>query len=92
MDLYTENIIDHYENPRNWGKIENSTMSVDEVNPLCGDQLHFDLQFENTKLTDIKFHGQGCAISKASASMLTEIAKGKEKSELEAISRLVQHE
>jgi nitrogen fixation NifU-like protein len=88
MDLYTENILDHHENPRHYGKLEHATISADDKNPLCGDELHFDLQFdEHDTLADIAFQGKGCAISQAAASILAEHAVGKTKKQLEEMTK-----
>lgn len=76
--MYQENILDHYKNPRNFGRIKNATVHHHEYNPLCGDQIELFLVIdENKKIVDVKFYGKGCAISQASASMLTENLKGK---------------
>lgn len=74
MDLYQQNIIDHYKNPRNTGKITEADWVLHEVNTLCGDALKFYVKLDQskTKIESIKFEGEGCAISQASASMLTE--------------------
>ena len=70
--MYQENILDHYKNPRNFGKIDNSSVHHHEYNPLCGDEIDMFLVIgENKKIVDVKFNGKGCAISQASASMLT---------------------
>jgi len=83
-DIYGEILLDHYRLPRNKGRLEHPTLSVDGVNPLCGDEITFDLEFEGERLKDITFSGKGCAISMASASMLTEILKGKTVGEIES--------
>lgn len=85
--LYSEIILDHYQNPRNFGKIENFDKKIEVANSLCGDKLTLYLKFENEKVKDIKFEGVGCAISKASASMLTDYIKGKKKTELKKIDK-----
>ena len=74
MNIYQQNIIDHYKNPKNKGSIENADFIVYEVNTLCGDGLKFFLKLDDKKekIVDIKFEGEGCAISQAAASMLTE--------------------
>lgn len=86
-DLYQQNILDHWKNPRNSGRIEQPTVSHDEVNPLCGDKLHFDLLVEDEVITDVRFTGRGCAISQAAASMLTELVKGKSLAEAKRIGK-----
>ncbi len=77
-DFYRENILDHYRQPRNTGTLENATHSHEENNPLCGDIIRIDLHVnENNIIEQVSFQGQGCAISQASASMLTEMIEGK---------------
>jgi nitrogen fixation protein NifU and related proteins len=72
-DIYREIILDHYRNPRNKGKLPQADVSTHDSNPLCGDEIDIHLKVEQGKITDIKFEGRGCAISQASASMLTEM-------------------
>ena len=74
--FYREYILDHYKNPRNFGKIEGADISHEELNPLCGDLVGMDLRLSDGVIEDVKFHGRGCAISQASASLLTERLKG----------------
>jgi len=77
-DLYREQILDHYKNPRQKGQIEPSDHSFEDENPLCGDFLHIDLKTnEQGIITDAKFEGHGCAISMASADLLLESLIGK---------------
>lgn len=76
-DIYREIILDHYRNPRNKGKITNPDVSIHDSNPLCGDEIDIHLKMEGDKIKDIKFEGRGCAISQASASMLTEMVMNK---------------
>lgn len=83
FDLYSEILLDHYRLPRNKGRLEHPTVSVEGVNPLCGDDLTFDLEFEGEVLQRVGFVGKGCAISLASASMLTEMLEGKTIGEIE---------
>ena len=86
--MYQENILDHYKNPRNFGKIENASVHHHEYNPLCGDEIEMDLVIDkNKKIADVKFSGHGCAISQASASMLTEQVKGKHIEEIEKLTK-----
>lgn len=81
MSIYQDIILDHYKYPRNFGTLENaSTISL--YNPLCGDQIRLDVLIKDNKIEDVRFSGKGCAISQASASMLTEKIKGKTKKEL----------
>jgi nitrogen fixation NifU-like protein len=74
---YREYILDHYRNPRNYGKLEHPNVHAEDSNPLCGDQLALDLQIEGDQVTAVRFQGRGCAISQASASMLSEMIEGK---------------
>lgn len=76
-DIYHEMIIDYSRNPANYGKIENPDVTYHDSNPLCGDSIDIDMKIDDDKVTDIKFHGKGCAICMACSSVLTEIAKGK---------------
>jgi nitrogen fixation protein NifU and related proteins len=78
-DIYRELILDYYRNPRNFGKLEKFDIDARDTNPLCGDEIEIQIRVgEGQKIEDIKFVGKGCAISQASASMLTELAKGRE--------------
>ena len=83
FDLYSEILLDHYRLPRNKGRLEHPTVSVEGVNTSCGDQLTLDLEFDGDVLTHVSFQGKGCAISMASASMLTEVLEGKTIEEIE---------
>ena len=85
--MYQENILDHYKNPRNFGKLANATVHHHEKNPLCGDELDLFLVIKENRVVDVKFYGHGCAISQASASMLTEHIKGKALEELEKLTK-----
>ncbi len=86
-DLYQEIILDHYRNPHNFGEIQRSCTIVEEDNPTCGDQIKLSLWVdENKTIQDIKFSGQGCAISIASASIMTETVKGKTTDEAKEIA------
>lgn len=84
-DLYQEAIIDHCRKPRNFRKIENANRQAEGFNPLCGDKLTVYLQIDNGIIAQIGFLGSGCAISTASASMMTESLKGKTEAEARAI-------
>ena len=75
--LYRSVIMDHYKNPRNKGVLEESNITIDMNNPTCGDVIHLTLQVEDGIVQDAKFEGDGCSISMASASMMTQIVKGK---------------
>ena len=85
--MYQENILDHYKNPRHHGTIKNASVHHNEYNPLCGDKIDLYLIIENNKVADVKFYGTGCAISQASASMLTEQMKGKSIEEVEKMKK-----
>lgn len=84
-ELYQEVILDHNKRPRNFRKVENANRTAEGHNPLCGDHLTLYLQVEGEVIRDIGFHGSGCAISKASASMMTDGVKGKTAAEAEAL-------
>ena len=74
--FYREYILDHYKNPRNFGRLEGADISHEEYNPLCGDLVGMDFCMQDGVIEDIRFHGRGCAISQASASLMTERLKG----------------
>jgi nitrogen fixation NifU-like protein len=82
--LYQEMILDHYRRPRNKGLLENADASVEMKNPLCGDEIALQVAFEGDSVCDLKFSGRGCSISQASASMMTQLVKGKSTEEIEA--------
>ena len=85
-ELYQEIILDHGKNPRNLGKFDNYNKDAKGHNPLCGDNVHVFLRLnENKKVEDIAFEGSGCAISMASASIMTDMVRGKEEKEVEEI-------
>ena len=85
-DLYQQFILDHGKNPRNLGKFENFNKDAKGHNPLCGDKVRVYLKLdENKKISDIKFEGEGCAISMASASIMTELMKNKEEPEVKEL-------
>ncbi|AEP01460.1 SUF system NifU family Fe-S cluster assembly protein [Weizmannia coagulans] len=75
--LYRSVIMDHYKNPRNRGSLEDGSLTVDMNNPTCGDRIHLTLKVEGGLIQDAKFTGEGCSISMASASMMTQAVKGK---------------
>ena len=81
-DLYRENILDHYRNPRNAGHIEHPSATAEGVNPLCGDELAIELKVQDGVVTDVRYNGRGCAISQAAASMLSDQIKGRPVGEL----------
>ncbi len=87
-EMYREVILDYYQNPRNKGTIGNPEISAMDYNPLCGDKITFQINLEaDGKVAEAKFDGEGCAISQASASMLTEMVIGKDINDLRKISR-----
>jgi len=87
-DFYRENILDHYRQPRNTGTLDDATHSHEENNPLCGDVIRIDLHVnENDVIDKVAFSGKGCAISQASASMLTEMIQGKSLDEAKQIGK-----
>lgn len=93
MDLYRDEILDHYKNPHNFGELSDPKVSVEEYNPLCGDRIVLQLRLPQpdglTPLTrrvqEVRFHGEGCAISTAASSMLTDYIKGKSLEELKKL-------
>jgi nitrogen fixation NifU-like protein len=85
--IYKENILDHYKHPHNQGKIENADIEFTENNPLCGDVITVNLKLNGNKIKDIKFDGNGCAISQSAISMLTDEIKGKTLEEIKKINR-----
>lgn len=74
--FYREHILDHYKNPRNFGHLDHADIAHEEVNPLCGDVIGMEFAVKQGVIEDVRFHGRGCAISQASASLLTERLKG----------------
>ncbi len=85
--IYKEEILDHYKNPRNFGELEKPDIHVEANNPLCGDKLFMDLAVRDGIVQDVRFTGRGCAISQASASMLTEEIVGQPLTELAKMTR-----
>lgn len=86
-ELYRDFILDHYRNPRNAGTLENPDATFEDLNPLCGDKIRMDFRIRDGKVEDVKFLGRGCAISQASASLLTEEIKGKTLAEIEKVGK-----
>jgi nitrogen fixation NifU-like protein len=84
-DLYQEVILDHYRQPRNFGKLAGANRSAEGFNPLCGDQLTLHLKVVDGVIEDVRFEGTGCAISTASASLMTQVLKGKTEEEAQAL-------
>jgi nitrogen fixation protein NifU and related proteins len=86
-DFYRDYILDHYRNPRNFGHLEHYDAEAEDLNPLCGDQIRIELRVDDGVVSDLKFSGKGCAISQASASMLTETVKGMKLSDVAKLSK-----
>ena len=86
-DIYHEMIIDYSRNPLNFGELENPDVTYHDSNPLCGDSIDIDLKINDNKISDIKFHGKGCAICMACSSILTELTKGKDIEEVKKFSK-----
>ncbi|MBV9102396.1 MAG: iron-sulfur cluster assembly scaffold protein, partial [Candidatus Eremiobacteraeota bacterium] len=84
-DFYKDYILDHYRNPRNFGHLEKPDAVAEDLNPLCGDLIRFELNVEDGKVADVRFSGKGCAISQAATSMLSEQLRGKS---LEDVARI----
>ena len=84
-DLYQEVIVDHNRSPRNFGRLKDADRTLEGFNPLCGDRLLLYLKMNGDRISDIRFDGHGCAISVASASLMTETLKGKNAAEAEQI-------
>ena len=84
-ELYQQVILDHNKKPRNFHKLETANRFAEGFNPLCGDQLKVYLDLEDDRVKEVSFEGSGCAISKASASMMTQAVKGKSKQEAEQL-------
>lgn len=74
--LYREQILDHYKHPQNFGELEDYDLEFEDNNPLCGDQLKVEIKLKDGRITDLRFSGAGCAISQASASLISEEVKG----------------
>jgi len=85
--FYREYILDHYKNPRNFGRLERADISHEEYNPLCGDMVGMDFRMHDGLIQDVRFHGRGCAISQASASLMTERLKGMRVEDARKISK-----
>ena len=84
LEMYQQNILDHYKHPRNFGKLDDAESTAHSANPLCGDELDFYLKFgHDGRLVEVKFSGSGCTISIAAASMLSEKMNGMTKAEIE---------
>lgn len=83
--LYREFILEHWQNPQNYGRLENADIEVSGNNPVCGDEVHITARLEDGRIKDVAFTGEGCAISKASTSLFTEFIKGKSLDEVKEI-------
>jgi len=86
-DIYKDIILDYYRHPRNFGDLSDPDVRSKDSNPLCGDVIEMQLKVRDGKIDDLRFKGRGCAISQASASMLTELAKGKTLDEIKALGK-----
>jgi len=84
-DLYRDVILDHNRQPRNFGQLEGADGRAEGHNPLCGDRLSLSVRLDGERIADIRFEGKGCAISTASASLMTEAVKGRERGEVQAL-------
>jgi nitrogen fixation NifU-like protein len=84
-DLYRDVILDHNKQPRNFGRLEHPDAQADGHNPLCGDRLSVFVKLNGDRVEDLRFEGKGCAISTASASLMTEAVKGKDKAQIDAL-------
>jgi nitrogen fixation protein NifU and related proteins len=85
--LYREYILDHYKNPRNFGELEPHDVEFHDFNPICGDEMGVHINLEADRVQDLRFHGQGCAISQAAASIISDELKGKTVSEVARLDR-----
>ncbi len=86
-DLYRELILDHYQHPHNHGELPNADISYEDSNPLCGDKIRIDIRLKENVVEEVRFNGKGCAISQASASMLTDELIGKSLDEIRNIDK-----
>jgi len=86
-DIYKDIILDYYRHPRNFGDLPDPDVRSKDSNPLCGDVIEMQIKVRDGKIDDLRFKGRGCAISQASASMLTELAKGKTLDEIKALCK-----
>ena len=86
-DIYKDIILDYYRHPRNFGELPDPDVRAKDSNPLCGDVIEMELKIRDGRIDDLRFKGRGCAISQASASMLTELAKGKTLEEVKSMGK-----
>lgn len=85
-DIYRQYILEHYREPHNHGKLEHPALHAADTNPLCGDRIEFDLNVNGDRVSEVRFSGRGCAISQATASMLTDRIEGATLDELRALT------
>lgn len=85
--IYREIILDHYKNPRHKGVLEPADYTYEDVNPLCGDEIRIDVRVKDDQVDEIAFSGRGCAVSQASASILTELVEGMSLDEVKALTK-----
>lgn len=85
--LYREVILDHYRNPRNKGTLDPADHTYEDTNPLCGDEVRIDVRVADDRIAEVKFSGRGCAVSQASASILTEMVEGLPLAEVKALTK-----
>lgn len=85
--IYREIILEHYKNPKNRGTLDPHDYSYEDVNPLCGDEVRIDVRVEGDRISEVKFSGRGCAVSQASASILTEMVEGQTLDAVKAIGK-----
>jgi len=84
---YNEHLMDHYHNPRNFGRLDNPDLSYQESNRMCGDRIRIEADVKDGHITDVRFEGRGCAISIAAASILTEMLKGQSLEDLKGMDK-----
>lgn len=87
MDIYTETILDHYQHPHHAGALKDASVSTTEHNPICGDVIKLDLKIKNNTIEQVGFTGNGCAISQASMSLLTDYIEGKKVNALQKLTQ-----
>jgi nitrogen fixation NifU-like protein len=88
FEMYQDNILDHYENPSHWGRLEHPTFEIRDLNPLCGDEVRIQARLDDAgRLAAVRFEGKGCVISLAAASMLMEAVEGKALDEIKKLGR-----
>ena len=86
-ELYREEILEHYQRPRNHGTLEHPDITYEDANPLCGDRIRVDVNVKDGRIADVRFSGHGCAISQAAASMLCEHVEGMNLEDVKRLSR-----